>query len=95
MLFQTGQLHKNLKHYEVLHADEDLQHSVVKRGTKPSSHPFNVIKEVTFQTLGRNFRLILHPHKQVLHSNFRAYTVDADGTEKVEHVGKDIVVFWL
>lgn len=90
-----GQLDKNLGYYEVLHADHDLQHSVVKRGAKPSSHPFNVIKEVTFETLGRKFRLILHPHKEVLHSNFQAYTVDENLKEKVVHVGEYLKEHWI
>lgn len=80
-------MHKNLKHYEFIDAS-DIIHKIVKRGAKPSNHPFNIIKEVEFQTLGRNFRLILHPHKDVLHSNFKAYTVDADGNETIVHVGK-------
>lgn len=83
----SGQLEKNLRHYEVLHAERDLQHTVVKRGSKHSNHPFNVIKEVRFQTLGRDFRLILHPHRDVLHSNFRSYTVDGHGREKIVHMG--------
>lgn len=82
-----AQLDKNLHNFEVLHADTDLQHSVVKRGSTHSSHPFNTIKEVRFAALGRQFRLILHPHRQVLHSKFRAYTVDSSGREKVVHVG--------
>lgn len=84
----AAQLEKNLRHFEVLQADTDLEHSVVKRGSKHSSHPFNVIKEVRFQALGRHFRLILHPHRNVLHSNFRAYSVDSQGREKVVHVGE-------
>lgn len=75
----------------MLHADTDLQHTVVKRGSPHSSHPFNVIKEVRFAALGRQFRLILHPHRQVLHSNFRAYTVDSQGRERVVHVGMCVV----
>lgn len=39
--------------------------------------------------LGRNFRLILHPHKEVLHSNFRAYSVDGSGTESIVHLDHD------
>lgn len=83
----AAQLHKNLQHYELIDASE-IGHKMVKRGAKPSTHPFNTIKEVEFQTLGRNFRLILHPQKDVLHSNFKAYTVDADGNETVIHVGE-------
>lgn len=64
-----------------------LNHHVVKRGAKPSSHPFNTIKEVKFRTLGRDFRLILHPHHTVLHSKFKAYAVDGDGQETNIHLG--------
>lgn len=61
---------------------------MVKRGAKVSNHPFNTIKELNFKTLGRDFRLILHPHTSVLHSNFKAYAVDGDGKETTVHVGK-------
>lgn len=64
-------------------------HRIVKRGAKQSYHPFNVIKEVEFKVLGRHFRIILHPQRDVLHSNFKAYSVDADGNEKVVHFGKN------
>ncbi|XP_040152983.1 ADAM 17-like protease [Anopheles arabiensis] len=82
-----GQLHKNLKYYETLHA-KDLSHRIEKRGTKHSNHPFNTIKEVEFKVLGRKFRLILHPHASVLHSNFRAYTVDGNGSESIVHLDR-------
>lgn len=39
-----------------------------------------------FKTLGRSFRLILHPHKEVLHNNFKAYAVDGEGKESVVHL---------
>ncbi|XP_058459615.1 ADAM 17-like protease [Malaya genurostris] len=84
----NAQLHKNLRHYETLHVD-DLTHRITKRGAKHSSHPFNTIKEVEFRALGRNFRLILHPHKDVLHSNFHAYSVDGSGAESVIHLDRD------
>uniref|UniRef100_A0A182W2W1 ADAM 17-like protease n=1 Tax=Anopheles minimus TaxID=112268 RepID=A0A182W2W1_9DIPT len=82
-----GQLHKNLKYYETLHA-KDLSHRIEKRGTKHSTHPFNTIKEVEFKVLGRKFRLILHPHASVLHSNFRAYSVDGNGSESIVHLDR-------
>ncbi|XP_058117346.1 ADAM 17-like protease [Anopheles ziemanni] len=82
-----GQLHKNLKYYETLHA-KDLSHRIEKRGAKHSNHPFNTIKEVEFKVLGRKFRLILHPHASVLHSNFRAYTVDGNGSESIVHLDR-------
>lgn len=77
----------NLKYFETLHAS-DLTHHIVKRGAKLSNHPFNTIKELNFQTLGKQFRLILHPHTSVLHSNFKAYSVDADGNKTIVHIGK-------
>lgn len=83
-------MHRTLKHFELIHKD-DVQHRIVKRGAKPSSHPFNTIKEIEFKTLGKNFRLILHPHREVLHSKFKAYTVDGDGNETIVHLGKDIL----
>lgn len=85
----AAQLTKNLRHYELLHAERDVQHTVVKRGARHSSHPFNVIKEVRFHALGRHFRLILHPHRHVLHGHFRAYNVDSDGRESIVHVDHD------
>ncbi|XP_005185392.4 ADAM 17-like protease isoform X1 [Musca domestica] len=81
-------LHRTLKHFEIFHKDE-VQHRIVKRGAKHSNNPFNVIKEVEFKTLGKNFRLILHPHREVLHSKFKAYTVDGDGNETVVHLDHD------
>lgn len=85
--YVLAQLSKNLHYYEAFHAD-DVIHRVVKRGAKFSTHPFNTIKEVEFKVLGRNFRLILHPQKDVLHSRFRAYEVDGDGNETFVHFGK-------
>lgn len=83
-------MHRTLRHYEVIHKD-DIEHRIVKRGIKPSNNPYNTIKEVEFKTLGKNFRLILHPHRDVLHSKFKAYTVDGDGNETIVHLGKHIV----
>ncbi|XP_045775593.1 ADAM 17-like protease [Maniola jurtina] len=90
ILFYFGEcsIHQNLKYYETLHASK-LTHHIVKRGTKLSKHPFNTIKELHFQTLGKSFRLILHPHNSVLHSNFKAYSVDADGNKTVVHIDYD------
>lgn len=67
-----------------MHVD-DFSHKVVKRGIKASPNPFNTIKEIEFKALGRNFRLILHPHRDVLHHNFKAYSVNGDGKEKIIH----------
>ncbi|XP_050317201.1 ADAM 17-like protease isoform X3 [Bactrocera neohumeralis] len=87
-LQNASTLHRTLRHYEVLRS-EDCRHKIVKRGIKQSSHPYNVIKEVEFKTLGKNFRLILHPHREVLHSKFKAYNVDGDGNETVVHLDHD------
>lgn len=90
----AAELNKNLHYYETIHADE-VVHRIVKRGAKQSNHPFNVIKEVEFKVLGRHFRIILHPQRDVLHSNFKAYSVDADGAEKVVHFGKLVSVCFI
>lgn len=74
-------VYKNLKHFETLHASQ-FSHNIVKRGVKHSDHPFNRIREVSFSTLGRDFRLILTPKRGILHSKFKAITVDGDGQEK-------------
>lgn len=66
-----------------------MTHSIVKRGTKQSVNLHNKIREVEFTTLGKKFKLILHPHRDVLHQNFRAYTVDSNGNETVIHLDHD------
>jgi len=76
----------SLKHYDTLKSFQ-LGHTIVKRGLKESSHPYNSIKELAFTSLGKDFRLILHPNKEILHHNFQAYTVDADGVEKPMIIG--------
>lgn len=50
--FCLGSIHKNIVHFETLHAS-DLSHNIVKRGTTDSPHPLNKVKEVSFTTLGR------------------------------------------
>ncbi|KAG8298955.1 Disintegrin and metalloproteinase domain-containing protein 17 [Homalodisca vitripennis] len=80
-------IHKNVKYFETLHASE-LTHNILKHGLKESTHPFNRIREVSFKTLGRNFRLILTPKKGVVHSKFEAVTVDADGQETPVGIGE-------
>ncbi|KAJ3667122.1 hypothetical protein Zmor_002528 [Zophobas morio] len=80
-----GSIYKNLKHFETIHAD-DVIHTVVKRGTPEGDHPFNKIKEVNFNTHGRDFRLILTPKRSVLHSKFKAYSVDGNGKETTVHI---------
>ncbi|KAF5295964.1 hypothetical protein FQA39_LY12736 [Lamprigera yunnana] len=73
-----GSIYKNLKYFELLHS-EFLSHHIVKRGLQESNHPLNVIKEVSFTAMGRDFRVILNQKKGVLHSKFKAYAVDGDG----------------
>ncbi|KAH8021884.1 hypothetical protein HPB51_018733 [Rhipicephalus microplus] len=60
----------------------DLRHSITKRGTQPSKHKFNTIKEVSFRAHGRDFRLILNPTKGLLSAHFKAYTVDGSGNKR-------------
>ncbi|XP_025837594.1 ADAM 17-like protease isoform X2 [Agrilus planipennis] len=84
----NASIYENLKYFEIMHADE-LHHHIVKRGAQESVHPLNKIKEVRFKTLGRDFRLILSPKKDMLHSKFKAYAVDADGKETSVHIARD------
>lgn len=65
-----------------------MSHNIVKRGAKDSSHPYNHIKEVSFKSHGQDFRLILSPKTDILHSNFKAYAVTGDGKETYVHIGK-------
>lgn len=66
-----------------------MTHNIVKRGAKHSVNLHNKIREVEFTALGRKFKLILHPHRDVLHQNFKAYTVDSSGNETVVHLDHD------
>lgn len=86
--FFPGKFSKNLRHYETLSVS-DISHKLVKRGAAFSYHPYNTIKEVDFKTLGKHFRLILHPHKDVVHENFQAYEVRGDLPPKPVHVDHD------
>lgn len=91
LFVSASSIHKNLKYYETLHSN-DIEHTIVKRGLKESSHPFNRIEEVRFRTHRRDFRVILTPKRDVLHSNFKAYSVDGDGKETSVHLGKRNIV---
>lgn len=51
-VYYLGSIHKNLAHFETLHASE-FSHNIVKRGVNDSPHPLNKVKEVSFTTLGR------------------------------------------
>lgn len=86
-IFVSASINENLRYFETLHAD-DLTHKIVKRGTKESLHPYNLIKEVNFKTHGHDFRLIVSPKTDILHSNFKAYSVDSEGKETSVHIGK-------
>ncbi|CAL4212068.1 unnamed protein product [Meganyctiphanes norvegica] len=80
--------HPNLKYYEIIDSSA-FSHQIVKRGLKDSSNRFNKIKEVTFDAMGRNFRLILNPRKGLLHPQFKAYAVDGEGNEKLIQVDNE------
>lgn len=68
---------------------DDLTHTIVKRGAKPSINLHNKIREVEFKALGKKFKLILHPHRDVLHQNFKAYQVNSYGNETIIHLDHD------
>ncbi|CAL4094030.1 unnamed protein product, partial [Meganyctiphanes norvegica] len=84
-LFNSLPSHPNLKYYETIHSSA-FNHQIVKRGLKDSTHRFNKIKEVSFNALGRDFRLILNPRKGLLDPQFKAYAVDGEGNEKLIQV---------
>lgn len=42
-----------------------------------------------FVALGKKFKLILHPHREVLHQNFKAYHVNSEGNETIIHIDHD------
>jgi disintegrin and metalloproteinase domain-containing protein 17 len=48
-----------------------------------------------FSIIFRDFRLILTPKKGILHSKFKAFTVDGDGREKPVFVGKFYFVMYV
>lgn len=52
LIYYLGTIHKNLVHFETLHASK-FSHNIVKRGVNDSPHPLNKVKEVSFTTLGR------------------------------------------
>ncbi|XP_018374594.1 PREDICTED: ADAM 17-like protease isoform X3 [Trachymyrmex cornetzi] len=81
-------LHRSLKYYETIHSTH-FQHKILKRGIHHSYHPYNRISELEFYSHGRHFRLILTPRREVIHSNFKAYEVNADGKEKTVHLDHD------
>ena len=67
----SSDLSKRVRYFEKLSSSE-LSHRIVKRGADPGgTHKHNKIREVGFRTLGRDFRLILSPHKGLLHPNFK------------------------
>ena len=67
----SSDLSQRVRHFEKL-SSSDLSHKIVKRGADPGgTHKHNKIREVGFRTLGRDFRLILSPHKGLLHPNFK------------------------
>ncbi|XP_050712973.1 ADAM 17-like protease isoform X2 [Eriocheir sinensis] len=83
--FKPRPYHPNLKYYELIDSSA-FKHHIVKRGTTESTHRFNKIKEVEFNALGRDFRLILNPRKGLLHPQFKAFAVDGSGNERIIHV---------
>ncbi|XKL62355.1 hypothetical protein PGB90_002188 [Kerria lacca] len=80
LTFVCGSFHKIVTNYHTFHADH-VKHKIVKRGLQESDNPYNKIKEVSFNTLGREFRLILTPKKGILHSEFSASSVNENGEE--------------
>lgn len=79
----SDDIRKKLHSYEVLLKD-DISHRIVKRAIDT-----NVIKELQFKALERDFRLMLTPRKGILSSHFRAYSLDASGKKELVWVDHD------
>ncbi|KAG1652431.1 ADAM 17-like protease [Nymphon striatum] len=77
-----------LNYYETIHVS-DFSHKVIKRGIHPSRNKYNSINEVSFNALGRNFRLMLSPQQGLLSSRFKAFSVDGYGKKRPLWVNKD------
>ena len=75
-------LTKNLRHFETIHKSQ-FGHTIVKRGATLSTHKYNQIKEVEFKALGKDFKLILSPTKNLLSPKFRAVEVDDEDEKEV------------
>lgn len=87
MILLQGPTALVIKKYGTLHSS-DIKHVIVKRGLTESYHPYNKIKEINFNALGRDFRLVLSPNNDILHSNFKSYEIDKTGKERYIHLGK-------
>ncbi|XP_044761220.1 ADAM 17-like protease [Coccinella septempunctata] len=87
-LLATGSVALVIKKYGTIHSS-DIKHVIVKRGLSESYHPYNKIKELHFNTLGKEFRLELSPNNDILHSNFKSYEIDETGIEKYTHIDKE------
>ncbi|XP_045483006.1 ADAM 17-like protease [Harmonia axyridis] len=87
-IFATGSNALFIKKYDTIKA-ADIKHVIVKRGLTDSYHPYNKIKELHFNTLGKYFRLVLSPNNDILHSNFKSYEIDETGNEQLIHIDKE------
>ncbi|CAG0903094.1 unnamed protein product [Darwinula stevensoni] len=85
---QAGLNLRGLRYSEIL-KKSDLNHKIVKRGVNPSPHPFNSIKELSFDTHGKNFRLMLSPKSGILDPFFEATIINKDGLESYIPVDKE------
>lgn len=77
-----------LRYHEFIEISQ-LNHHIVKRGINPSPHKFNRIKQVEFNTLGRDFRVILTPRNNIFHPNFQAVVVDSRGNHSLHYIDPD------
>ena len=77
----------NLKHYEVV-KKSSFSHQIVKRGADYSENPFNHIRELNFDALGKKFKLILTQRKKLLSSKFKVVEVE-DDMERIIHIDRD------
>ena len=77
--YDTSHVDAALHYYETLHADE-LVHS---------NHPLPGRQLVTFQALGKDFKLHLQPNRRMLGRDFVVHEVNEHGHKVVHKVDQD------
>jgi disintegrin and metalloproteinase domain-containing protein 17 len=76
-----------LKYYEIIH-NNDINHNIVKRSAtysrdnKNENENNDSVHKVSFRAINRDFNLLLNSNKDIMWSQFNAYTVDSKGRKK-------------
>lgn len=89
-----------LKYFEIIH-NEDINHNIVKRSATYSNNNNNnndiedndSVLKVSFRAINRDFNLLLNLNKEIIWSQFNAYTVDSKGRKR--SISVDFKEFYL